>query len=490
MGGTTSLPSAPGSLSGEALSVADGKEAWIFHVMADDTGASAVWAAQRVPEGHIAVIANDFIIKEIDPEKRGTDFLYSDNMHDIAKKHGLWTPSAEKPLLDFQRAFSVERSQPLYVTRRIWRAFDQVAPGLKLNPDASMYDLPFSVQVESKLSVQQIMDMHRDHFEGTPFDLTKGLAAGPFGDPNRFDGSILSIPMTEILAGRFERPVSLHRTSHTSVTQSRGWLPDIVGGVLWWSEYAPAVSVFTPLWPGQNSLSKTYSTGSMYALDRNVAWWAYCALGNYAQRSYSYIIEDINAAQRLWESRLWTQQAEIEKAVVERLRSAHNNGADIGDEHALAHVRNQLTKYANGIAEEITADWWSLFDRVITKFHDGYRMDDLHSDLLKPTKLFYPMWWLQQVGYFPPGYHATPATVTATVTEPLVKPPTTTLASTVESSLFPESSFVAPAASSSSSSSSGAMVAACVLAICIGAGIGFAAARKTEARAGGYELIA
>lgn len=92
--------------AGEGLTVVDPNEAWLFHILPDPTGASAVWAAQRVPDDHIAVIANLFVIREI-PEDDSDNFIYSSNMHDVAEKMGWWSRSSGKKL-DFAEVRAVK----------------------------------------------------------------------------------------------------------------------------------------------------------------------------------------------------------------------------------------------------------------------------------------------------------------------------------------------------------------------------------------------
>lgn len=91
--------------AGEALTVADPNEAWMFHIMPDDTGASAIWVAQRLPDDHIAVVANQFVIKEVDPDSE--DFMYSSNLWSVAEKHGWWNPSMGK--LHFLKTYAPAR---------------------------------------------------------------------------------------------------------------------------------------------------------------------------------------------------------------------------------------------------------------------------------------------------------------------------------------------------------------------------------------------
>jgi dipeptidase len=100
---------------GEALTVVDKTEAWMFHILPDDTGTSAVWCAQRVPDSHITIVANAFVIRKVDPSD--PDFMFSSNMWDVAERMGWW--SQDDGLLDFKMTFGAIRSRPNYSNRRV-----------------------------------------------------------------------------------------------------------------------------------------------------------------------------------------------------------------------------------------------------------------------------------------------------------------------------------------------------------------------------------
>ena len=148
----------------------------MFHILADDTGAAAVWVAQRIPDDHISVAANGFVIREVDPNS--TDFLYSSNLWSVAENMGWWNESMG--LLDFKHTYAAERHRPDYSNQRVWRVLSLAAPSANLplvsDPLGDVY--PFSIKVDSALSAQDLMRFQRDHYEGTEIDMTQGLAAG------------------------------------------------------------------------------------------------------------------------------------------------------------------------------------------------------------------------------------------------------------------------------------------------------------------------
>lgn len=151
----------------ESLAVVDVREAWVMHVLPDDTGRSAVWAAQRLSHGHAAVVPNVFIIREMVTDGSDDSFLLSPNAVDVAKRNGLWRPGEA---FDFAALFSNgEPGQRYYCGRRAWRALSLFAPSLRLPCEYT--DLikerpyPFSVMPDAALGARDLMAIMRDTFE-------------------------------------------------------------------------------------------------------------------------------------------------------------------------------------------------------------------------------------------------------------------------------------------------------------------------------------
>ncbi|KAH8054252.1 C69 peptidase-like protein [Aureococcus anophagefferens] len=225
--------------AGEALTVVDTEHAWVFHILADDTGASAVWAARRVPPGDVAVVANQF-----------------------------------------------------------WRVFDTAAPSLNLPGDTDAWgrDYPFSVTAESTFGADAVKALFRDHYEGTPYDMTRGIAAGPHGDPNRFDTSATfdvgyahagdAVTMDEASSGMFERAISIFRCSYSFVSQSRGVRGEAAGypSVLWVAQYAPHAASYVPVYVDADAVPEPLASGSLHAVDAKAQYWAHAMVGNWAAR--------------------------------------------------------------------------------------------------------------------------------------------------------------------------------------------------------------
>ena len=368
--------------SGETYTVVDGNEAWVWNILATPDENSAIWAAQRIPDDHIAVMANQFTMREIDLDNPDY-FMASDNIFDVAIAQGWWIP-AEGPF-DFTRAYSrVYDPIRYYSLRRKWRIYDLLAPSYGFKPwveDSYTTEYPFSIKPDKKVSVQDLFTVFRDHYEGTEFDLTKGMAAGPFGNPNRYRSGAAE---RLIEGGTWERAISMFRTDYTTVIQSRNWLPASIGGVMWFTPDVSATSCFTPFYAGVTELPKAYSTGNRLAFTRDSAFWAMNFVGNWADLKYSYMIKDIEAKQDELESKMLAAQPAIDEAA----KLLYNQDPEL--------ARQFLTDYCNNTANSVVAEWWDLADFLIMKYIDGY------VNVPKVGEgVGYPLWWLKEVGFGP-----------------------------------------------------------------------------------------
>jgi dipeptidase len=173
----------------ESLFVSDPSEAWAFHILADPTGTSSIWAAARVPDDSVAVVSNMFSIREMDMEDTD-NFMGRRDMWEIAAKHGLYTPGTPK---DFTATFSDgEYSHKYYSGRRMWSVFRLLSPSANLPADYNNLKTdapyPFAVRVDSKVTPQDLMRVMRDWYNGTRFSTGEGsgVAGGAFATPDRY----------------------------------------------------------------------------------------------------------------------------------------------------------------------------------------------------------------------------------------------------------------------------------------------------------------
>jgi len=385
---------------GETLLLGDKKEGWVFEISCDPEGKSAVWVAKRVPDGEFFVSANIFRIRDVDTND--PDMMYSSNLFTIAKKYKWFDPlKGEK--LDWLEAVSPgEYNHPYYSLRRIWRIFSLVNPSLNLSPwvkNGYSRDYPFSIKPQKKISLREIMKLHRDYYQGTQFDLSKGLAAGPFECPYRYIGpydpaqNLVTKGMK--IEGAWERPVSIFYCGNVNVNQIRPDLPDPIGGIAWVGLDYPTTNCFVPFYCGIYGLPNSYEYCNPNKFNRDTAWWAYNFVANFAGLKFSYMIKDIRK-----------EQGEIENQEINQIASIDQKALSLYRSNPIK-ARQYLTKYCINNADQVLKKWWKLADNLIQKYTDGYIN---HPKIAQ--EVGYPKWWREKVGYLegPTTYQKPPNT--------------------------------------------------------------------------------
>jgi dipeptidase len=381
--------------TGESFSIGDPNEAWILEMIGPgDGGRGAIWVAVKVPDGYISAHANRSRIGTFplhDPE----NCLYSPNVISFAEHKGYYNPKTDGPFR-FCDVYCPATPQELrYTETRVWSIFRRAAPSLEIavdysrgTPGAKPY--PLWIRADRKLSVQDVMSLMRDHYEGTPLDMTKGVDAGPFGSPMRVR------PMTFQVGGvtySWERPISTQQTGCSFVANSRSFLPDVVGGVLWYGEDDTYTSCYFPLYAGITAVPPSYGVGSLQKFSWDSAWWVFNLVANYAQLKFSYMVKDIQAVQQELEGNFFALQPAIEKTALEMMKADPDR------------ARRFLTDYCVSAGEAVMRRWKELAEVLFTKYNDGY-VQDANG---RPQELGYPQAWLQDVVKLRPEQFKLPA---------------------------------------------------------------------------------
>eukprot|EP01135_Chromosphaera_perkinsii_P000512 Nk52_evm6s106 gene=Nk52_evmTU6s106 len=356
---------------GEALTIIDDNEAWVFHISGTPDAKGAVWVAQRVPDDHIAAIGNWYVIHEV--QKNSSDFMFSDNLFQLALDLKYWYGPEVEPF-NFAKHYAPANKLPTYTTRRVWRVFDLAAPSLGLDGNV-VEDLayPFSVKVDKKLPLSFFMSVNRDFYEGTEFDLTKGLAAGPFGTPFRQEFKMLPGQ------AKFERAISIHRTSYSLVIQNRHGVDASVGAVAWVAPDAPHASCYLPHYAGAKNVSESYAVGSLKSFSRN-AWWAFDFVANFINLKFSYMIQDVRAMQK----RMEDKYMDNDRILIKEVTALKKDGK-------VAEAFDKLTKYVVAEGFNLVSTWWKFSEQLIVKYNDGYL--NLETGVGQPIP--YPEHWME-----------------------------------------------------------------------------------------------
>ena len=248
--------------AGECLTVADKKEAWFFEILGVGKGKTgAVWAAQRVPDDEVAISANIPRIGKID-RKNKDYFMCSDNVESVALEYGLWDGKEE---LVFWKAYNVPRAKGRNYQIREYFVLSNLAPSLGLNMD--LEELPFSVKPEKPVDVRDVMAFFRSTYEGTDHDMSKNIftldkdstrVISPIA--HNWTTATTRNTINAIAPGTIDfcRTLAVAWCSYSTVLQLRDWLPDSIGGILWYSVDNPAESPRIPIFCGNTSLPAAF----------------------------------------------------------------------------------------------------------------------------------------------------------------------------------------------------------------------------------------
>ena len=391
----------------ETLAVVDAAEAWVLHVLPDDTGKSAVFCAQRVPDGHAACVANMFIVRDVDLDDAlgaRRNFMLSENAISIAERCGLYdsaaaasSPNRLGATFDFTRIFSAgEARHRFYSGRRQWRALSLFAPDLGgLDPwYEDLPDYPFSVAVGPKvvphMSYRFFCRVMRDTYAGTPFDLSVQPAAGPFGMTDRYDSAngCKAPRRSREEDGAFERPIGTFRMAYSYVGSPLACSPraatkttnsasstdydDDNHHMLYFAPHVSQTAVYLPVLvspPPSNSnetdaVPAVLRCATIKKMDRASAYWAFRVVKHTARGlPWNRCLALIQNRQQAAENAVDVAQAKLLEDTVQR-------GDGVGD-IAVAAARAELDK----LNKRIVADWWELNDELLVRFGDGWEYD-------------------------------------------------------------------------------------------------------------------
>jgi len=348
--------------TGETFSIADPKEVWIMELIG--TGPKSkkvVWVARKIPDGCICAHANKARIGTFplhDPE----NCIYSPDVIRFAVKKGYYDPKSGEPFR-FNEAYCPSTPQnQRYGSMRVWSVFRRAAPSLSLSPayhraEKGAKPYPLWIKPDKKLALADVFALMRDHYEGTRFDMTKGVDAGPFGMPDRWR------PLSWKVDGReyaWERPISTQQTAYTFVSQSRSWLPDYC-------------AIARP--------PRSFAVGSLNRFSWDSAWWVFNFVANFTNLRYRDMVKDVQALQKDLEGTFLALQPAVEKTACELCRKNPKL------------MTRYLTDYSVTHAEMTVRKWRELAELLIRKYNDGYIQDENG----RPRNAGYPQEWLKLV---------------------------------------------------------------------------------------------
>ncbi len=387
---------------GESFSVSDKNEVWIFEMIGKGQGEKgAVWVARRIPEGYISGHANQARITTFDFQKKNkwndskANTFNSPDVISFARKKK-WYVGNDKDFSFSDTYAPVDFGAARFCEMRVWSMFKDVksdmakyfdyakgdiehaksfADGRK-NPNGYATNrMPLWIKPDKKITLQNMLDFLRDHLEGTPLDMSKDVGAGPFELPYRWrhltwkitsDGSkelekLFKKYKTDTLEFCNERATATQQTGFTFVAQSRSWLPDEIGGIIWFGVDDAASTVYTPIYSASYKVPETFAVGNgkMMEWSDNSAFWTFNQVSNFAYLAYNRIHPEIDK-----------KQHDLEKSFQNKVK-AIDAGAQILYKTDKKEALDFVTDFSVNNANNLVYQWKDFYHYLFMKYMDG-----------------------------------------------------------------------------------------------------------------------
>jgi dipeptidase len=382
--------------SGESMSVADANEVWIFEIIGKGPGKNGIlYVARKVPDGYVCAHANQARITTF-PLNDPDNCLYSKDVISFARERGWYSGSDED--FSFRDTYAPLTFEGLRACEgRVWSFFNHVAKGMDKYLDYAMgYDarnpMPLFIKPDHRLTAQELMGYMGDHYEGTPMDMTKDPGAGPFGCPYRWRPLTYDVDGQEYLN---ERAIATQQTGFSFISQSRSWLPDPVGGILWFGVDDAATTQYVPMYCGILKAPENFAVGNgdMLHYSPTSAFWIFNRVSNMCYLRYNYMSKDVARVQKELTDKFADYTPAIDRAAGMLLEKDEQLG------------RRFLTDYSCQQAAVTFNRWKDLSEYLLVKYidgnikkeKDGHFLDNGTGIAESPDQPGYPDSWKRMV---------------------------------------------------------------------------------------------
>ena len=390
--------------SGESFSIADASEVWILEMIGKGEGQKgAVWVAVKIPDGYISGHANQARITTF-PLNDKNNCVYSPDVISFAREKG-WFKGADKDFSFSDVYAPVDFGGARFCDARVWAGFNKVASGMEKYSDYAKgivensgenhfasNRMPLWVKPDKKVTVQDVMGMMRDHYENTELDMTNDIGAGPFQLPYRWRNMTWSVDSVEYC---HERAISTQQTGFSFVTQSRSWLPNPIGGIIWFGVDDTYSTCYVPMYCGITEIPECFKVGNgdMLTYSGTSAFWTFNYVTNFAYLRYNDMIKDVQKVQSELENKFVSYVPVIDNAAETLFKS--NPG----------QARKFITEYSVNEANNMTSRWKHLSQYLLIKYLDGNIKREKDGQFertetgLPASPIFagYPEWWYEVI---------------------------------------------------------------------------------------------
>ena len=385
---------------GESFSIADKEEAWIMEMVGKGAEKGSVWVARRIPDGYVSGHANQSRITTF-PLDDPDNCLYSKDVISFARKMGWFDGKDEE--FSFRDAYCpLDFGGLRGCEARVWSAFNILGKGKFAYEDGGSlvekdsYDyvdyamghnpannMPLWIKPAGKVSVKDVADVMRDHYEGTPMDMTQDIGAGGNALPYRWR------PMGFTYDGKEytnERAIATQQTAFWFVGQSRGNYPDVLGGIIWFGTDDAATSYVTPIYTNSEIVPECFreGNGDMLTYSSTSSFWLNNRVANACYKMYNYMAPFVREHIDRFENsqisegvpqtdakalELYNDIAEKEMKKQSKKNPDYDPMTDTGD--AFLQVKQYLTSYSVSTADAIFSAWKKMEETLLVKFIDG-----------------------------------------------------------------------------------------------------------------------
>ena len=344
---------------GESFTIADPNEVWIMDMIGKGPGRKGtVWVAVRIPDDCISGHANQSRIRQF-PLKDKNNCLYAKDVISLAREKGYF--NGKDADFSFADAYNpLDFGGLRYCEARVWSYFNKWAAE-DMNPylpyamgDTKAEPMPLYVKPKTPLSVQDLKDMMRDHYEGTPMELTNDIGMGPWEMPYR------PTPLSFEVDGKKyfnERPISTQQSACVYVSQMRSWMPNHIGGVTWFANDDANMVTFTPIYCNTTQAPECYdkNTADAFHFSTRSAYWVENWVSNMVYLRYNLLFPELQKVRDRLEADYNSLQAEIE-----------GKASAMDKDEAVKY----LSAYSHRTASAMMDEWNQLAQLIIVKYND------------------------------------------------------------------------------------------------------------------------